>query len=140
MYLCFLLFQKHPDAQYWFEPLDGVYKHLYGTAHGIFPLDINHHVDGTRRKQPQYEQDLLLDTLEGIFDCDMDKVPHETAMHRFVFGEMKATEKYEQCLRAEALKAADALAVNTMMKKMWLMNDNDVVRTVICPHINDQHG
>ena len=133
------LFQEHPASQYWFEPLDGVYKHLYASGLGIFPLDITHHVDGTTCAQPQYEQDLLLDTLEGIFNCDTDKVPHETTMHRFTFGEMKA-EKYHQCVKTEALKAADELSANRMMKKIWLRSGKEVVQTVICPHSKEHHG
>ena len=60
-------------------------------------------------------------------------------MHRFTFGEMKA-EKYQQCVKTEALKAADELSANRMMKKIWLRAGNEVVHTVICPHTKEQHG
>ena len=52
---------------------------------------------------------------------------------------MKA-EKYQQCVKTEALKAADELSANRMMKKIWLRAGNEVVHTVICPHTKEHHG
>ena len=43
------LFNQHPSASYWFEPLDGVYASLYGTRFGWFPLDIQYTKDGILR-------------------------------------------------------------------------------------------
>ena len=34
------LFNTNPQAMYWFEPLDAVYSHLYGTGEGWLPADI----------------------------------------------------------------------------------------------------
>ena len=40
---------QNPDAFYWFEPIDGVISHLYGSTLGIFPIDITQHRNGTDR-------------------------------------------------------------------------------------------
>ena len=34
------LFNQNPRAIYWFEPMDAVYSHMYGTGEGWLPLDI----------------------------------------------------------------------------------------------------
>ena len=34
------LFNQNPQAVYWFEPMDAVYSHMYGTAEEWLPLDI----------------------------------------------------------------------------------------------------
>lgn len=42
-------FNQNPNASYWFEPLDGLYSHIYGTAHGWVPLDIHYRLSGELR-------------------------------------------------------------------------------------------
>ena len=43
------LFNQHEDAMYYFEPINGVYKALYGTEDDWNPLTITHHRNGTER-------------------------------------------------------------------------------------------
>ena len=44
------LYNQHPDAFYWFEPVDGMYASMYGTTHGwVIPTDIYSLENGTKR-------------------------------------------------------------------------------------------
>ena len=44
------LFNQNPEAFVWFEPLDGVYSALYGTAYGYnVPSDLWNYPNGTER-------------------------------------------------------------------------------------------
>ena len=43
------LFDQNPAAFYWFEPIDGVFSHLYGTSLGRFPIEMTQHLNGSDR-------------------------------------------------------------------------------------------
>ena len=44
------IFDQNPDMLYIYEPLDGVYTHLYGIEPGwAVPMDIHFHWNGTYR-------------------------------------------------------------------------------------------
>ena len=46
------LFQKNPEAMYWYEPLDGFYSSIYGLGRWSIPmntfLDVKEEPGGTR--------------------------------------------------------------------------------------------
>ena len=43
------ILKQDKDTFYLFEPLEGMYSHLYGTAVGFSPLDILYNTDKTLR-------------------------------------------------------------------------------------------
>ena len=51
------IFDQNPDAMYVYEPLDGVYSHLYGTSKGwAVPLDLHYHWNHTFRWEEKREK------------------------------------------------------------------------------------
>ena len=43
------LFNHHEDAMYYFEPISGVYRSLYGFSDDLKPMLISHYMNGTAR-------------------------------------------------------------------------------------------
>ena len=43
------LLHQHENMTYWFEPLDGTYQHLYNSRRLVFPIDLSHYANGTKR-------------------------------------------------------------------------------------------
>ena len=43
------ILNQNENAFYWFEPLDGVFSHLYGSTLNRHPIDITQYLNGSDR-------------------------------------------------------------------------------------------
>ncbi|ELU06613.1 hypothetical protein CAPTEDRAFT_168664 [Capitella teleta] len=91
------LFNQHPDAFYWFEPLTQIafdFKHSI-KANSPFQYD-----NGTLRELPGSFSKALRDTLSNILNCRLSEVSQKVLKHYFVtkMDKSKKMAPYRECL------------------------------------------
>ncbi|CAH1799563.1 unnamed protein product [Owenia fusiformis] len=70
------LLHRYPNTQYLFEPLIGIYGHMY-MGKVATPWAIRIHSNGTIRAIPEYEEAYAITQLHHLFNCNYQKIhPH----------------------------------------------------------------
>lgn len=120
------MFNQNIRAFYWFEPLSGIYQHLYGFSWGISNDIAFRFPNGTSRSASHLELDAISYHLNNIFTCKLHELPLEVLTDNFLTDPfmrhivpMSATS-YSQCLKSTTNRTFQSETVSAYACKKLL--------------------
>ncbi|CAH1798560.1 unnamed protein product [Owenia fusiformis] len=126
------LLHTYPKTQYLFEPLVGVYAHMYGGV-TVPPWSIRAFANGTIRDAPDYEVNYIAETLNKMFNCDYNSVHIENFKSD---GPLPAIHSvsYKQCIKQNGLKKWPNITYSHCDRPTYM---NDIPPECVNPDVYD---
>ncbi|XP_064636804.1 uncharacterized protein LOC135493404 [Lineus longissimus] len=123
------IISKHPASFYWFEPLKGPIRDLYGEPKlGVETLPIQYSIwrNGSIRHIPQYESDALTAEIAHVMRCELSQLSMKTLGRHGYIHASESLKNYNQCFNYQA--SGIKLAITC-----------DELETEFCPNLSAEY-